>query len=583
MTTTHQTPLIAPGSVLLVSGGAKGITAQCVLKIAEHTPCSFILAGRSALLNPEPNWAAGKSNTELQASALDDFKKQGKKATPKELQQAVNQVLSSREITATLGKMNQTGAKAVYISADVTDAEGLKTAVESAAKRLGPVTGIIHGAGNLADKSIENKSSRDFDLVVNTKIIGLQNILQAVQPQALKFIVLFSSVAGFFGNSGQADYAIANEVLNKSAYILQKSLPNCRVAAINWGPWDSGMVSDDLKKVFEQRGIRLIDSQNGISALLDELTRPDSLPQVVIGSPILAELKAALPAGSTLTLRRRLALRDNPFLNDHRIGPQAVLPATCASAWLADACQALHPGLSFSHMEDFKILKGITFDESINEGVNEYILELKPAAAPDENKQVYDALITSQNEGSRKIFHYSGQVTLSKQIPSAPRPASLAALNKHDLQPKDAKEFYANGTLFHGPSFQGIQQVLLLDEKQVVIKVMLPPLSPQVQGQFPARVTNPFINDAIVQSLLIWTQTYYDAPCLPSRLHQWEHYRLIPFGLPVWAFLEVTHHNQHAVVGNISVQDENGSEYFRFTGLEGTVSQHLKRFIGKKA
>lgn len=104
MTTTHQTPLITPGSVLLVSGGAKGITAQCVLKIAEHTPCSFILAGRSALLNPEPHWAAGKSNTELQASALDDFKKQGKKATPKELQQAVNQVLSSREITATLGK-----------------------------------------------------------------------------------------------------------------------------------------------------------------------------------------------------------------------------------------------------------------------------------------------------------------------------------------------------------------------------------------------------------------------------------------------------------------------------------------------
>lgn len=574
-----KTTSLEPGSVLLVSGGAKGITAQCVLEIARHTPCSFILAGRSPVLNPEPEWSAGKAEADLQASALNSFKAQGQKTSPKELQQAVNQVLSSREITATLRKIEKLGALAVYINADVTDVISLKAALGTAVEQFGPVTGIIHGAGNLADKLIENKSGRDFDLVVNTKIIGLQNILQAVQPQALKFIVLFSSVAGFFGNSGQADYAIANEVLNKSAYILQKALPGCRVTAINWGPWDSGMVSDELKKVFEQRGIRLIDSASGVAALHDELTRPDSLPQVVIGSPILSDLDGALPPVPTLTLRRRMTLRDNPFLNDHRIGPQAVLPATCAAAWLADACQALHPGMAFIHMEDFKILKGITFDDSFDE----YTLELKPVSASGEDRKIYGALITSPNGGNRRIFHYSGQVTLSRQVPPAPCPASLTALERNNFQPKDGKEYYSNGTLFHGPCFQGIQEVVLLDEKQVVIKVMLPSLSPQIQGQFPARITNPFINDAIVQSLLLWTQAYCDAPCLPSRLHQWEHYRPIPFGVPVWAFLEIVQHNQHAVVGNISVQDENGAEYFRFTGLEGTVSQHLKRFIGKKA
>ncbi len=151
-----------------------------------------------------------------------------------------------------------------------------------------------------------------------------------------------------------------------------------------------------------------------------------------------------------------------------------------------------------------------------------------------------------------------------------------------DREKVSGADFYADGTLFHGPSFQGIQEVLRVDKQSVVTKVSLPPMSAQNQGQFPARTTNPYINDAIVQSLLIWTQEFYNAPCLPSRLHEWDQYRTVPFGVPVWVTLTVTHHNQHAVVGDILVQDEDGGEYYSFKGLEGTVSSHLKRFIGRK-
>jgi hypothetical protein len=107
-------------------------------------------------------------------------------------------------------------------------------------------------------------------------------------------------------------------------------------------------------------------------------------------------------------------------------------------------------------------------------------------------------------------------------------------------------------------------------------------MDPFDQGQFKARTTNPFINDAIVQSLLIWTQEFNDAPCLPSRLHEWDQYRIIPFGVPAWAILTITYHNDFAVVGDILVQDEEGFEFFHFKGLEGTISRNLKRFIGKK-
>ncbi len=578
----NKTTLLDKNAVLLVSGGAKGITAQCAIKLAETAKCRFILAGRSSILNNEPVWAAGnESKHDLQNSALAFYKQAGKKVTPKQLQAEIKQILSSREIKITLETIEACGGEAEYISADVTKASALKKGLKPVIEKFGPVTGIIHGAGNLADKLIENKSAADFDLVVNTKIVGLKNIIQNITPESLKFVVLFSSVAGFFGNSGQADYAIANEILNKSAYILQKNLPDCLVIAINWGPWDSGMVSEELKKVFAQRNITLIPTDFGIQALVDELNQPDKkTSQVVIGSPIHANIDFQPIADQNISIRRSLTLDDNPFLKDHRIGPQAVLPATCASAWLADTCQSLNPGYTFMHMQDFKILKGITFENGSTEA--SYDVNLKQIPVSQAGRKAYKVTITSMNGNMRKIFHYSGQVTLAKEMPPVRQNPAVPELHLDKTQMRSGADFYTDGTLFHGPSFQGIQEVLRVDKESVVTKVSLPPMSAQDQGQFPARTTNPYINDAIVQSLLIWTQEFYDAPCLPSRLHQWEQYRKVPFGVPVWVTLTVTHHNQHAVAGDILVQDENGDEYYSFKGLEGTVSSHLKRFIGRK-
>jgi hypothetical protein len=102
------------------------------------------------------------------------------------------------------------------------------------------------------------------------------------------------------------------------------------------------------------------------------------------------------------------------------------------------------------------------------------------------------------------------------------------------------------------------------------------------QGQFTAKTVNPYINDAVVQSLLIWTQKFYDAPCLPSRLHSWDNYGFPPFGQTLHVILDVTYHNENAVVGNLLVQDPDGKEFFQFTGLEGTISKHLKRFFTQK-
>ena len=577
---TKKSTKLDQNAVFLITGGAKGITSQCAVKIAETTHCRFILVGRSYVLDQEPDWAQGVSSADdLQNNALLYYKNNGKKVTPKILQAEIKAILSSRGIISTIQEIKGVGGQAIYISADVTDEKQFIQQVRSASEKIGEITGVIHGAGNLADKLIENKSSSDFDSVVNTKIQGLKNIIKAVDPEALNFLILFSSVAGFFGNTGQSDYAIANELLNKSAFILNKSLPNCRVISINWGPWDSGMVSPELKKLFSKRNIQLISKELGIEALINELSRPvQSTPQILIGSPIGSEIEIKSLNSDSIVVRRSLDIENNPFLLDHRIGSQAVLPATCASSWLADTCQSLHPGFSFTQMEDFKILKGITFDD----GDHDFDMEIKTLAGTDDSKKVYEAIITSQNNSKRKIFHYSGRVALEKGSPTLRQHPPIKDLGLDPSKYRKGSGFYQDGTLFHGPSFQGIQEVLQINKHKVITKVTIPQLDPTVQGQFSARITNPFVNDAVVQSLLLWTQEFYNTPCLPSRLHQWEQYRLIPFDIPVWAILTITYHNDHAVVGNILVQDENGSEFFTYTGLEGTISEHLKRFIGKK-
>lgn len=577
MNKPQNTPLLDKNSVVLITGGAKGITARCAIRLAEEAGCKFILAGRSALLSAEPDWAEGAhSADDLQKKAIEHFKAHGEKVSPKELQRAIGQVVSARAINASLDAIRSFGGEVIYIAADVTDVNSFSEKVKQAEEQLGPISGVIHGAGNLADKKIENKTGGDFDLVVNTKVRGLRSVLKSVDLQQLKFMVLFSSVAGFFGNSGQTDYALANEVLNKSAHILRKSLPDCRVIAFNWGPWDSGMVSPQLKKYFESRGIPLINTDEGVDTLVNAILSESSPgAQVVVGSPIFGEHEVNVNSGRPVTIHRRITLEDNPFVQDHKIGPNPVLPATCAAGWLINTCEASCPGWRFSRMLDFKVLKGVTFDGKIQE----YELKLEKQETTTGEKAI-EAVVTSAADKGRRIFHYSGTVILSRELPSAPVHPSPGFGNLPTLE---GGNFYEDGTLFHGPLFRGIQEVAFDQREKVITRISLPLMDDRTQGQFPVGSTNPFINDAIVQSLLIWSQENYAAPCLPSRLKEWVQYRPIPFGVTVWAELSVTYHSEHAVAGDILVTGEDGREFFQYIGLEGTISQQLNRYIGRNA
>lgn len=568
--------LVNSDSVVLVSGGARGITARCVVKLAERAQCKFILLGRSPADMPAVDFDAEDcDDAELKRRIAGDISSKGEKPAPAKIQKVFSAIRSSQEIHATLQAVEQAGGQAEYLRVDVADPD-LSARLRGPVERFGPVSGIIHGAGSLQDKLIEKKTETDFETVYTPKVTGLDSLLRSVDMARLDFLVLFSSIVGFYGNVGQSDYAIANEILNKSAYLLKHKYPNCHVISINWGPWDSGMVTPELKKIFESRNVEVIPSEVGARMLVEALMpSAGEAVQVVVGGVPVRPAAHVDPDLHSYQIKRHLKVDENPFLYDHMIGGHAVLPATCAAAWAAYACEQLYPGFRFFSLENYRVLKGIVFDENL---ASEHVLDLQEVEKSAE-KIVFDVLVWSTNRSGRKIYHYKVRVTLLHEAPAAPIFQLQDVLASEAI---DGSVFYQNGTLFHGPAFQGVEQVLHLSPGKLIMQVVLPHLEDRIQGQFPAYTANPFIYDAIVQCLLIWAQYFYQSPCLPSSLRKLEQFRPIPFGQPCTVTMQVESRSPTAVVGNILVQDAEGSTYIRLDGLEGTISPQLNRLIGRK-
>ena len=557
-------------SVFIVSGGGRGITAKCIIKLAQFCPCRFILMGRSKLEN-EPQWANDIiDEIELKKRAFSALNSQGKKPKPQEINQIIKTIFANREIQETLADIRQLGGKAEYLSCDITNNNDLSENLAPLVNQFGKITGVIHGAGVLADKLIENKTLADFERVYSTKIDGLFNLLNCVDYSQLKHLILFSSVAGFYGNIGQSDYAIANEILNKFAHQFKHQYPKCKVISFNWGPWESGMVTAQLKEIFAQRGIEVISVNVGTKVFVNEILKnQNEQVQILVGRGLFdanIELKSEL---ETHSFRRKLTLSANPFLQDHVIGNRPVLPAVFATIWLANTAEQIYPGYKFFSCDNFKVLKGIVFDETLTD---EYVLDIKEISKIPEQEIKLFATIWSQTNEGKPRYHYQSHLKLFKQIPEKP------IYKKFDYK-QDEKLInlspYKDRILFHGSSFQGVKRVLNANNKKITLECIFPQVKSSHFGQFPAQAFNPLSLDAAFQCMLIWVRKFYDSGSLPSNCQKGEYYQDIPLGKIFYASMEVKSNSNTKLIANIYLHDKNGNIYSQVFEAEVTISKQL--------
>ena len=565
---------IRPSSVFLVSGGAKGITAKCTIRLAQKHPCKFILLGRSELTGSEPEYVQGCfDDATLKKRIMENLISSGAKPTPMSVQKIYNEITSNREIKETLTAIKNAGGDAEYLSVDVTDTATLKAKLSQIVARTGAVTGIIHGAGNLADKLIEKKTEADFEKVYTAKVQGLENLLKCMGASHLQLLVLFSSVTGFYGNIGQSDYAIANEILNKSAHLVKQQHPECHVVAINWGGWDSGMVTPELKKEFARRGIDIIPVDAGTQMLVNELQPTHhNTTQVVIGSPLNPPPISLSTELRTYRVRRRLIAAENPFLVDHTIAGNKVLPATCAQSWIADVCERLYPGYRFFCATDFRFLKGII----VTDTASEYILELQELSKIDGEEIELQAKIVSELPNGKFTYHFSSKPKLLREIPVAP------TYNNFNLEPDNiitlqGKQFYQQdpSSLFHGESFQALQRILNITPEKITAECFWKPISQQQQGQFPVDWMNPYATDLSTHPLWIWLYHFHQQICLPGQMELYEQFERTPCNQLYYVSCEVKQKTATGLSANFIVHDKEGKIFSQMLGTKAIILPKL--------
>lgn len=268
-------------SVVLLTGGAKGITALVAMELARRHRCTLELVGRSA----EPVGAeSALTRHETDPKRLRQLVLQnspGKK--PAEVEREVKRLLAEREHRKTIETIEAAGGRVRYHALDVQDASALEGLIAQLYAEHGRIDGVVHGAGVIEDKLLKDKTSESFARVFNTKVIAANTLRKAIRDD-VGFVVFFSSVASAFGNRGQVDYASANDALDKLARAWQADIAG-RVLSVNWGPWaDTGMVNESLRKEYASKNIGLVPKVGGVAALLDELASPVLEAQVVLMS-----------------------------------------------------------------------------------------------------------------------------------------------------------------------------------------------------------------------------------------------------------------------------------------------------------
>jgi acyl transferase domain-containing protein/NAD(P)-dependent dehydrogenase (short-subunit alcohol dehydrogenase family) len=262
---------IPDDAVVLAIGGGRGITAQVLTKLA-GSRTRVIVAGRS-VLQVEPSETRELLTKEM---LLEHFRsKQREGLSPQaseEVAHQVSRILENRERVQLLETLKSRQTQVEYVALDMRDETAVSGFLARVYERYGRIDAVLHGAGVVADRPLPKKTRASFDEVFDTKADSTYLLVRYLQPETLKLLVLFSSTAGRFGNPGQADYAAANELLNRLAWYLHHRWPHCQVIAFNWGPWEgNGMVSQTLGRQFIERGIVPIAPAAGCEFVRREL------------------------------------------------------------------------------------------------------------------------------------------------------------------------------------------------------------------------------------------------------------------------------------------------------------------------
>ncbi|HLN76302.1 MAG TPA: SDR family NAD(P)-dependent oxidoreductase, partial [Nocardioidaceae bacterium] len=363
-----------------------------------------------------------------------------------------------------------------YHSVDLTDAEAVGQVLGRIRETTDRIDLLVHAAGLDISRALPDKEAREYDLVFGVKADGWFNVLNAAGDLPIGATVVFSSVAGRFGNAGQTDYSAANDLLCKITSSLRRTRPETRAIAIDWTAWGGiGMATrGSIPKVMEMAGVEMLPPEAGVAWIRRELSSHPFHGEVVVAGalgrmaegyhptggldPEAVELRGAALVDATvkadllegLVVRTTLDPTTQPFLNDHRIEGTPVLPGVMGMEAFAEVARMLAPERYVVAVEDVDFLTPVKFYRN-----EPRTLTVTARVQPEGADLVAHCRLEAErmlpgSDVPQRTVHFTGSVRMSAQRPEQDQEVAVSkAAESPAIQPPDVYRLY-----FHGPAYQ---------------------------------------------------------------------------------------------------------------------------------
>jgi hypothetical protein len=367
---------------------------------------------------------------------------------------------------------------------------------------------------------------------------------------------------------------MANELLNKFALVEAARRPGCRVVSIGWGPWDGGMVTPALKRLFEAEGAPVIPLAEGAEHFVRELAATDGAVEVVVTAQNAPAARAPSDAGEfELAFEREVSIETHPFLSSHVIDSKPVLPLAVTFEWLAHGALHSHPGMAFAGLEGLRVTKGVV----LNGGPARLRVE---AGAARKEDGVLRVPVELRSSDEKRTLHARADVLLSVRRPEFEgKPNELQAPRfAHSI------ESVYRDRLFHGDALRGLEAVEACSSQGISAKLAAAP-APDAWMSRPVRsswVADPLVLDSAFQLMIVWSHETKGAPSLPCHLRKYRQYADFPRS-GVRAVAKITRDSDSLAEASIDFMDPQGRVVARIEGYECAIDPALAASFRRNA
>jgi len=496
---THQ-------DVIIVSGGGKGITAECAIALAKRYNVKLALLGRS---NPD-------GNVNLQNN---------------------------------LKRIESQGIDFQYYIADITCIKTLKETIKNIQKELGNITGFMHGAGINQPVEWQQLNIEKINHTLSPKLYGFRNITQCLDTDSLKFVISFGSIIATSGMPGNADYAMANECLRIAVADFADAIPHCQCLNAEWSVWSGAGMGENLGVLENllRQDIHPINLEEGVQIFLSWFDKFPSTTNLIISgrygkmptlrtsaSPIsplryLEDICLLYP-GIEIIIEFEISLYNDLYLADHMVEEQYVFPAVMGMEAMSQAVKALGVDTEKITFRNVQFLFPITVGDK--EPIKVRLLAYRKSS-----NSIKAVLRCSTTAFSKD--HFQATILLHNEKPDCKLNNTTHNMPQIDV----AKDIYGD-LLFHKGIFQCIKTYEHLTPYHCIVQTTSDRTTKYFSDFLPAKIIS---NEPVMRD----TMLHAVQACVPE-------YQLLPVGVDtIYTYSSINSHAEYEIEAVEISRNEN--------------------------